>query len=288
MSKLFYREYGSGKPLIILHGLLGSSDNWLLHGKLFAKTFNVFIIDQMNHGNSPHSQSINYKTLTIDLFNFIKSKNLSKVNIIGHSMGGKVAMKFALDYEHLVNKLVIVDIAPKKYPNNLNFNYIIQGINSAGITNDNLMLRMKNDQWYDVINVNLNSNFHIIKSILPNMVRNKKGKIIGITSVVANTGNPGQSNYTASKSGMISMYKSLALEVAQRNININLIAPGFVESPMTNKLSEAQKNIIMDKIPMKKFGIPDDIANLALFLSSDLSSYITGQTFHVNGGMLML
>ena len=133
MLKLFYREYGSGKPLIILHGLLGSSDNWLLHGKLFAKTFNVFIIDQMNHGNSPHSQSINYKTLTVDLFNFIKSKNLSKVNIIGHSMGGKVAMKFALDYEHLVNKLVIVDIAPKKYSNNLNFNYIIQGINSLNV-----------------------------------------------------------------------------------------------------------------------------------------------------------
>ena len=133
MSKLFYREYGNGKPLIILHGLLGSSDNWLLHGKLFAKTFNVFIIDQMNHGNSPHSQSINYKTLTIDLFNFIKSKNLSEVNIIGHSMGGKVAMKFAIDYEDLVSKLVIVDIAPKKYSNNLNFNYIIQGINSLNI-----------------------------------------------------------------------------------------------------------------------------------------------------------
>ena len=161
-------------------------------------------------------------------------------------------------------------------------------INNAGITRDNLILRMKNDQWYDVINVNLNSNFHIIKSILPHMIRNKSGKIIGITSVIANTGNPGQSNYTASKSGMIAMYKSLALEVALRNININLIAPGFIESPMTNKLNEVQKNIIKDKIPMKKFGSPDDIANLALFLSSDLSSYITGQTFHVNGGMLML
>ena len=161
-------------------------------------------------------------------------------------------------------------------------------INNAGITKDNLILRMKNEQWYDVINVNLNSNFHIIKSILPNMVKNKNGKIIGITSVVASTGNPGQSNYTASKSGMISMYKSLALEVAQRNININLIAPGFIESPMTKKLNEVQKNIIMDKIPMKKFGSPNDIANLALFLSSELSSYITGQTFHVNGGMLML
>ena len=143
-------------------------------------------------------------------------------------------------------------------------------------------------QWEDVINVNLNSNFHIIKSIIPNMIKNKRGKIIGITSVVAFTGNPGQSNYTASKSGMIAMYKSLALEVAQRNININLIAPGFIESPMTSKLNEDQRKIIMDKIPMKRFGSPNDVANLALFLTSDYASYITGQTFHVNGGMLML
>ena len=161
-------------------------------------------------------------------------------------------------------------------------------INNAGTTKDNLILRMKKDQWDDVININLNSNFHIIKSIIPNMIKNKRGKIIGITSVVAFTGNPGQSNYTASKSGMISMYKSLALEVAQRNININLIAPGFIESPMTYKLNENQRSVIMDKIPMKKFGSPNDVANLALFLASDNASYITGQTFHVNGGMLML
>jgi len=161
-------------------------------------------------------------------------------------------------------------------------------INNAGITKDNLILRMKKDQWNDVININLNSNFYIIKSIIPNMIKSKKGRIIGITSVVAFTGNPGQANYTASKSGMIAMYKSLALEVAQRNININLIAPGFIESPMTSKLSENQKNTIMDKIPMKRFGSPDDVANLALFLTSDYASYITGQTFHVNGGMLML
>jgi len=161
-------------------------------------------------------------------------------------------------------------------------------INNAGITDDNLLLRMKPNQWHKVININLNSNFYIIKAILSNMLKNKSGKIIGITSVVAATGNPGQSNYTASKSGMISMYKSIALEVAQRNININLIAPGFITSPMTNKLTDIQKNNIMEKIPMKKFGNPEDIANLALFLSSDYSSYITGQTFHVNGGMMMV
>ena len=161
-------------------------------------------------------------------------------------------------------------------------------INNAGITKDNLILRMNTEQWDEVINVNLSSNFHIIKSIIPNMIKNRSGKIIGITSVVATTGNPGQSNYTASKAGMIGMYKSLALEVAQRNININLIAPGFIESPMTNNLSEDQQNTIMNKLPMKRFGKPEDIASLAVFLSSKHSSYITGQTFHVNGGTFML
>ena len=161
-------------------------------------------------------------------------------------------------------------------------------INNAGITSDNLFLRMKKDQWLDVINVNLNSNFDIIKEILPNMIKNKSGNIIGITSVVAITGNPGQSNYTASKSAMIAMYKSIALEVAQRNIRVNTIAPGFIKTPMTEKLNAIQKEAIMKKIPMKKFGDPNDVANLALFLSGNASSYITGQTFHINGGMMMV
>ena len=161
-------------------------------------------------------------------------------------------------------------------------------INNAGITKDNLLLRMSVEQWKEVIDTNLSASFYIIKNILPDMVKNRKGKILGITSVVALTGNPGQSNYTASKGGMIAMYKSLAIEVAQRNINVNLIAPGFIESPMTNELNDDQKKTIMDKIPMKRFGLPEDVANMALFLTSDHSSYITGQTFHVNGGMLML
>ena len=161
-------------------------------------------------------------------------------------------------------------------------------INNAGITKDNLLLRMSVEQWQEVIDTNLSSSFYIIKNILPDMVKNRKGKILGITSVVALTGNPGQANYTASKGGMIAMYKSLAIEVAQRNINVNLIAPGFIESPMTNELNDDQKKTIMDKIPMKRFGLPEDVANMALFLTSDHSSYITGQTFHVNGGMLML
>ena len=147
---------------------------------------------------------------------------------------------------------------------------------------------MKQSQWENVMNVNLNSNYYILKNILPNMIKNRKGVILGITSVVALTGNPGQSNYTSSKAGLIGMYKSLALEVAQRNIRVNLIAPGFIESPMTDKLDDKQKQNILNKIPMNKFGSSTDIANLATFLSTEYASYITGQTFHVNGGMLML
>ena len=161
-------------------------------------------------------------------------------------------------------------------------------INNAGLTNDNLLLRMKEDQWENVINVNLNSNFYIIKAILSNMIKNKRGNIIGITSLIAFSGNPGQANYAASKSGLTSMYKSIALEVAQRNIRVNTIAPGFIISPMTDTLNESQVNSIMEKIPMKKLGKPEDISNMALFLSSNLSSYITGQTLHINGGMMML
>ena len=161
-------------------------------------------------------------------------------------------------------------------------------INNAGITNDNLLLRMKESDWQEVINVNLNSNYYIIKEIIPQMIKNRNGNIIGISSVIAFTGNPGQSNYSATKSGMISMYKSLALEVAARNIRINIIAPGFVKTAMTDKLSEGQVNAILAKIPINKLGSPSDIANVAVFLTSDQANYITGQTFHVNGGMLMV
>jgi len=189
---------------------------------------------------------------------------------------------------YLLNLSDIENISDKMLKISANNKDIDIVINNAGTTSDNLFLRMKSQQWNDVINVNLNANFYILKPILTNMIKNKKGSVIGISSVVAFIGNPGQANYSASKSGMISMYKSLALEVAQRNIKINLIAPGFIKSPMTDKLNDEQKNKIMDKIPMKKFGSAEEIANLAVFLSSEYSTYITGQTFHVNGGMLML
>tara|TARA_B100001057_G_scaffold367341_1_gene370702 strand:+ start:899 stop:1630 length:732 start_codon:yes stop_codon:yes gene_type:complete len=161
-------------------------------------------------------------------------------------------------------------------------------VNNAGTTEDNLILRMKPEQWDRVIQTNLNSGYQIIKSLLPNMLSQKYGKIIGISSIVATTGNAGQANYVASKSGMIGLYKSIALEVARRNINVNLISPGFISTAMTDKLNEIQKNNYLSQIPMAKFGVPKDIANLVYFLSSDNASYITGQNFHVNGGMLMV
>jgi len=161
-------------------------------------------------------------------------------------------------------------------------------VNNAGITDDSLLLRMKTDQWNSVIQANLSSNFTIIKALLPNMIRNKSGNIIGVSSVVATSGNPGQSNYVAAKSGMIGFYKSIALEVASRNINVNVVSPGFIISPMTNKLNDNQKNVILEKIPMKRFGEANEIADLVYFLSSDDSKYITGQNIHINGGMLMV
>ena len=161
-------------------------------------------------------------------------------------------------------------------------------VNNAGKTEDNLIFRMKNDQWNEVLQTNLNSNYQIIKSLLPNMLSNKYGKIIGISSIVGSTGNPGQANYVASKSGLVGLYKSIALEVARRNINVNIISPGFITTSMTDKLNEEQKKQYLSRIPMMRFGNPIDVANLVFFLSSEDSSYITGQNFHINGGMLMV
>ena len=161
-------------------------------------------------------------------------------------------------------------------------------VNNAGKTHDNLVFRMKSSQWSEVIQTNLNSNYQIIKSLLPNMLSKKYGKIIGISSIVGSTGNPGQANYVASKSGMIGLYKSIASEVAKRNINVNVISPGFISTNMTENLNDQQKQTYLSRIPMSRFGKPEDIANLVYFLAIEDSSYITGQNFHVNGGMLMV
>jgi len=160
-------------------------------------------------------------------------------------------------------------------------------INNAGITQDNLAIRMSLDEWKKVIDINLTSTFLICKFAIKKMLKNKKGKIINITSVVGHTGNLGQSNYTASKAGIIAMSKSLAIEYAKKNININCISPGFIKTAMTDKIDERYKDSIISKIPSSRLGEPDDIANAVLFLASNQSDYINGETLHVNGGMYM-
>ena len=160
-------------------------------------------------------------------------------------------------------------------------------INNAGITQDNLAIRMSLDEWKKVIDINLTSTFLICKFAIKKMLKNKKGKIINITSVVGHTGNLGQSNYTASKAGTIAMSKSLAIEYAKKNININCISPGFIKTAMTDKIDERYKDSIISKIPSSRLGEPDDIANAVLFLASNQSDYINGETLHVNGGMYM-
>jgi len=160
-------------------------------------------------------------------------------------------------------------------------------INNAGITQDNLAIRMSLDEWQKVININLTSTFLMSKFAIKKMLKNKSGKIVNITSVVGHTGNLGQANYTASKAGIVAMSKSLAIEYAKKNININCISPGFIKTAMTDKIEDKFKEVIISKIPSARLGEPEDIANAVLFLSSDQSNYINGETLHVNGGMYM-
>ena len=160
-------------------------------------------------------------------------------------------------------------------------------INNAGINMDNLSLRMKDEEWKKVIDINLTSTYYLCKSSIKKMLKNKYGRIINITSIVGHTGNIGQSNYAASKAGIIGMSKSLAIEYAKKNITINCVSPGFIQTDMTEKISENVKNVLTSKIPMSKLGTGEDVANTVAFLSSDAASYITGETIHVNGGMYM-
>jgi 3-oxoacyl-[acyl-carrier protein] reductase len=159
-------------------------------------------------------------------------------------------------------------------------------INNAGITRDTLLLRMTEDQWDSVIAVNLKSVFNLTKAVLMTMIKQKNGSIVNMSSVVGVSGNAGQSNYSASKAGILGFTKSIAKEVGSRNIRCNAIAPGFILTEMTEKLPDDVKKEWADKIPLKRGGTPEDVANTALFLASDLSSYVTGQTIHVCGGML--
>ncbi len=160
-------------------------------------------------------------------------------------------------------------------------------INNAGVTQDNLAIRMSLDEWKKVIDINLTSTFLMSKFAIKKMLKNKKGKVINITSVVGHTGNLGQANYTASKAGIVAMSKSLAIEYAKKNININCISPGFIKTAMTDKIDEKHKEMIISKIPSARLGEPVDIANAVIFLASNQSDYINGETLHVNGGMYM-
>ena len=161
-------------------------------------------------------------------------------------------------------------------------------VNNAGITRDNLFMRMKDEEWDDVIEVNLTASFRLCRAAVKGMMRRRYGRIINIASVVGVTGNPGQGNYAAAKAGLIGMAKSLAREVASRNITVNTIAPGFIETPMTDALNDKQKESILTTVPAGRLGKADEIAAAALYLASEEAAYVTGETLHVNGGMAMI
>ncbi|MFN4009718.1 MAG: 3-oxoacyl-[acyl-carrier-protein] reductase [Pannonibacter sp.] len=161
-------------------------------------------------------------------------------------------------------------------------------VNNAGITRDNIFMRMKDDEWDQVLEVNLTSGFHLCRAAIKGMMKRRHGRIIGIASVVGITGNPGQANYAAAKAGMIGMYKSVAREIASRAVTVNTIAPGFIETAMTDVLNDKQKESILGSVPAGRLGTAHEIAAAAVYLASDEAGYMTGQTLHVNGGMAMI
>ena len=185
----------------------------------------------------------------------------------------------------LNNKDDVLNLAKKA---EASFGHIDILINNAGITADNLFLRMKDDEWDQVINVNLSAPMRLTRQVIKGMLKRRYGRVIFISSVVGYSGNAGQSNYAASKSALIGFTKSIALEVASRGITCNLIAPGFISTPMTDKLSDDQKKNIVENIPVNRLGKVDDISNGCVYLASDEAGFITGTTLHINGGMSMI
>ena len=204
--------------------------------------------------------------------------NQEKLDSINEKFKNVKTIKFDISNHSLIEKFI--DDCNEIFQNNINIL-----INNAGITADNLTIRMKDEEWNKVINLNLTSSFLLSKYVIKKMLKNKNGKIINLTSIVGHTGNIGQVNYSASKSGLIGMSKSLALEYGKKNIKVNCISPGFIKSEMTDKINENFKKILQDKISLERFGLPEDVANAVFFLCSSLSDYITGETIHVNGGM---
>jgi 3-oxoacyl-[acyl-carrier protein] reductase len=160
-------------------------------------------------------------------------------------------------------------------------------INNAGLTRDNIAMRMKDEEWQKVIDVNLTAGFRLARAAMRGMMKRRFGRIIGITSIVGVTGNPGQANYTASKAGIIGLIKTLGAEYAKRNVTANCIAPGFIKTPMTDALNDKQRETILSKVPAARLGTPEDVAAAAVYLASNEAAYVTGQTIHVNGGMAM-
>ena len=161
-------------------------------------------------------------------------------------------------------------------------------VNNAGLTRDGLMMRMKDEDWNAVLDVNLTAGFKLARAVLRSMIKSRWGRIINVTSVVGHTGNPGQVNYAASKAGTTGVTKAMAAEVASRNITVNCVAPGFIDTAMTDSLTDDQKERTLEKIPASRFGNPEDVASAVVFLASDEAAYVTGQTLHVNGGMAMI
>ena len=229
------------------------------------------------------------------------------------SIGGSIAKKLSSLGANVIitgtNKKKIDELKKKLKPNNLaiiadlskdteienlseksikKFNSVDILINNAGINKDALSIRMTKEQWDEVININLTAAFKLSQLAIKSMIKQKWGRIIGISSIIGIGGNIGQSNYAASKAGMIALHKSLALEFASRGITVNCIAPGFIESPMTEVLSNEQKEIMLKKIPVGNIGKPNDIANCVAFLTDEKASFITGSTVNINGGMLMV
>ena len=185
-----------------------------------------------------------------------------------------------------LSDLDAVDALPKQAAEAMGGLHIV--VSNAGVTRDNLMMMMKPDMWDEVIKINLTAYFRLAKASLRTLTKQRFGRIIGVTSVVGVTGNPGQANYAASKGGMIAMTKSLAAEIASRNVTVNCIAPGFIATAMTDALNDQQREAILSRIPAGEMGSPEDIAAAAVYLASEEGRYVTGQTLHVNGGMAMI
>lgn len=215
--------------------------------------------------------------------------------VINYRNNEEEALKVKKELEDLGSKTLVVkaDISELKEAENLikeakkEFGRVDILVNNAGITKDNLLIRMKEEDFDNVIKINLKGAFNCLKSVTPIMLKQKYGKIVNMSSVVGVIGNPGQVNYCASKAGLIGMTKSLAREIGSRNITVNAIAPGFIDTDMTKVLNEDQKKNILSQVPLNRFGSVEDIANVALFLASENSNYITGQVIHVDGGMAM-